>query len=140
MRGEKLHGPWREGRSERTPLMPPGAPLAGEQPLPEERLEDPEGCAGSAVVLRVIDQHMADRFRGVEENRGAAEDPADNHLFLVGSLRPDPQVVGAHQLCELARTEVVRRRIRMRRDEGLRALRGGRWLHPACLTRPNTKE
>src|SRR5918993_3186957 len=139
MRDEKLHGPWCEGRSERTPLMPPGDPLAGEQPLPEERLEDPEGCAGSAVVLRMIDQHMADGFRGVEEDRGAAEDAADNHLFLVGSLRPDPQVVGAHQLCELTRREVVRCRIRMRRDEGLRALRRGGCLHQGCLTRPNTK-
>src|SRR5919107_6036370 len=140
MRDKKLHGPWCEGGGQGSALMPPGAPLAGEQPLSKQRLEDPEGCAGSAVVLRMIDQHMADRFRGVEENRGAAEDPADNHLFLVGSLRPDPQVVGAHQLCELARTEVVRRRIRMRWDEGLRALRRGGCLHQACLTRPNTKE
>ena len=115
--------------------MPPGRSFAGEQPLSKQRLEDPEGGAGSAIGLRVIHQNMADCFGGVEQNRGAAEEAADDDLLLIGPLRPDPKVVGAHQRGELTRREVLRGRIRMRRDEGPNALRRDGGLHRLCLAR-----
>jgi hypothetical protein len=73
--------------------MPPGRSLAGEQPLPQQRLEDPEGGAGSALGVRLIDQNMADCFRSVEQNRGAAEEAADDNLLLISPLRPDPEML-----------------------------------------------
>src|SRR6478735_5900041 len=97
MRDEELDRPRREGWRQGAPLMPPDRSLAGEQPLAEQRLEDPEGGAGSAIGLRVIHENMADRLRGIEQYRGAAEEAADDDLLLIGTLRPDPEIVGAHQ-------------------------------------------
>jgi hypothetical protein len=103
-------------------------------PSPSSGFSIRRGCTAAAVGLRVIHQHMTDRFRRVEDHGGAPEDAADDHLVLVGSLRPNPQIVGAHQRQELTRREVLRSGIRMRRDEGPNVLGRDGCLHRPCFT------
>jgi hypothetical protein len=77
-------------QADRPPLLTPILTGAEEQSAPEHRPQDTLRGRAAPVILRVVDQHMADRLGPLQQDVLVAEEALDNHILaerLVGERR-----------------------------------------------------
>ena len=88
VRDQRRDGARREGRRQGSALVFPGATLRDQKPLAEHRTQHPNARRGARVILVIVDQHMPDRIRRVEDEAAAAEEAALDDVLLIGALAP----------------------------------------------------
>ncbi|GJE42555.1 hypothetical protein AEGHOMDF_1727 [Methylobacterium soli] len=92
---EFLHGLRGEGRGERPALAAPHLPLADQQPVAQNRAQDPDRGRGAGVIGLVVDEDVADRVR-IAEGEGVPPEDAPRHdRVRVGAPGPAADAVGA---------------------------------------------
>src|SRR4051812_13170378 len=116
--------------------MLPGLSLRGEDALAEDRTQHPDAERRADIVLVIVDQHMLDRIRLVEDEVAATGQPALDNVFLVGALAPGPDRVGANGADAAERRHVVGRARRPGRHQPgarERLIEGFGYAHGASL-------
>ena len=76
MRDQRRDGARREGRRQRSALMLPGAAFGNQQAIADDRPQHAHGKPGAGIVLVIVDQHMLDRVRRVDDEAAATEEAA----------------------------------------------------------------
>ena len=97
LRCQHVHHARRKGRRHLAPLAPPIVARAEEQAAPEHRAQHPVHGREPRVVLRVIDEDVADRIRALQEDVLAPEESLDDNLFLEGFGRKRRERVAAQR-------------------------------------------
>ena len=100
-------GARREGRRDGAALLAPILALGEEQAAADDRVEEPHGRRAAAVILGIVDQHVADRAGAVQGQLLAAEQAARQHLVFEGALGEGGQHVLPHAGGEFARRQDV---------------------------------
>ncbi len=109
MGDQRRHRARREGRRQGAALMLPGFALGDQQSLPEHRTQHADAGGRARVILVIVDQHMPDGVRRVEDEAGAAEETTLDDLIFIGALAPGGDRALAHRLHSTDGSHVVRR-------------------------------
>jgi len=97
----------REGRRKRAPLVFPGATFGDQHALSKYRTEHAKAGGRARIILVVVDQHVADRVRGVENETRTQEEPSLDDVILVSALAPGTDRALAHRRQPPPRRHVV---------------------------------
>ena len=119
VRNEPLHRARGKGRRQRSPLVLPGAALGDQQAFAKHRAQHPDAGGRPRIVLVIIDQHMPDRIRRVEDKAGAPEEAALDDVLFIGALAPGSDRALAHRRQPPQRGHGFGRAWRMRGDQRL---------------------
>lgn len=86
-----------EGRRHDAPMLAPGLAFAGQEAAAEPRLQQPAADFGFDVIRRIVQEHVTDRARLVDDEHAAPEDALgdDIGVEIVGSV--SGQRIFAHQ-------------------------------------------
>ena len=106
-----------EGRRQDAALVAPGGALADQQAVAQQRAQDAQRPGGARVGALVVDEHPADRLGLVEDEAGAAQEPAAGDGLLVGAPREADQPVVADRGEVGEERQVALRRPAVRRHE-----------------------
>ena len=88
VRNQRRHRARRKRRRQRAALVFPGAPFGDQQAFAEHRPQHPEAGRRARIILVIVDQHMPDRIRRVEDEAAAPEEAALDDIFFIGALAP----------------------------------------------------
>ena len=110
MRHEGCHRARREGRRQRAALVFPGTAFRQQQALAEHRPQHPDAGRGAGIVLPIVDQHMPDRVRRIEDEARTVEEPAFDDVVLIGPIAPAGDRIGADRRQPLQRAHRFQRR------------------------------
>ena len=119
MRDQRRNGTRREGRRQRPALVFPGPALRDQKALAEHRLQHPVARRRAAIVLVIVDQHVPDAIRRIDDEAGAAEEAALDDVLLVGALTPGCDRAVTHERHPAKGRHVVRRARRAGRHQRL---------------------
>ena len=97
VRNKRRNGARRKGRRQRPSLVLPRATLGDQQAFAEHRTQHPEAGRRSRVVLVIVDQHMPDRIRRVENKTAVPEEAALEDILFVSPLSPGADHALAHR-------------------------------------------
>ena len=87
VRDQGRHRARRESRRQRAPLMFPGPALGDQKALAEHRTQHAQTGGRAGIVLIIVDQHVTDRIRRVEDEAPAQEkESAADDVILIGAL------------------------------------------------------
>ena len=114
----------REHRRHRLARALPDLALGGQQPVAQDRAQDLLAHRRHLVVLRIVDQHVADQRRVVGDDQRAADAVHRYPGLVVGRLAPEFERVAVDDADHLQRRRRRGARRRRRRNEG-----GGRSVH-----------
>ena len=117
VRNERRHRARREGRRQRPALVFPRASFRDQQAFAEDRTQHAEAGRRARIVFVIVDQHMPDRIRRVEDETAAAKEAALDDVFLIGPLAPAADRADADRLYPTERRHVVGRARRARRHQ-----------------------
>ena len=92
------HRARRERRRQRSALVLPRAPFGNQQALAEDRTQHADADRRACIVFVIVDQHVPDRIRRVEDETVAPEEAALDDIFLIGTLAPAPDRADADRL------------------------------------------
>ena len=98
VRNERRHRARREGRRQRPALVFPRASFRNQQALAEDRTQHAEAHRRARIVFVIVDQHVPDRIRRVENEAAAPEEAALDDIFLIGPLAPPADRADADRL------------------------------------------
>ncbi len=97
VRDQRRHRARRKGRRQCPALVFPGAAFGDQQAFAKHRAQHPEAGRRPRIILVIIDQHMPDRVRRVEDEAGAAEKPAPDNVVFVSPSPPSVDRALAHR-------------------------------------------
>ena len=117
VRNQRRYRARRERGRQGATLMFPCAPFGDQQPLAEHRPQHPKACRRAGIILVIVDQHMPDRIRCVENEGAAAEEPAADDVLFIGPLTPAADHAFADRFHPPEGGHVVRRARRARRHQ-----------------------
>ena len=97
MRNQRADGARRECGGQRAALMLPGPTFRDQQAVAKHRLEHADGGWSADIVFVIVDQHMPDRIRRVDDKTVAAEKAGLDDVLFIGTRTPGVDGVLSHR-------------------------------------------
>jgi hypothetical protein len=97
VRDQGAHRAGRERRRQGAALMFPGAAFGDQQSLAEHRPQHADRGRGADIVFIIVDQHMPDRLRRVQDKAVAAEKTGLDDVLFIGTRTPGIDGVFSHR-------------------------------------------